>query len=482
MNTFANYENIVTALPENNDETEENQLPEQVTEEEILTYRDSTYEIVSKVAYLIGVPLRIFENDYEAPKMDVYARMEEDKSARIVRHLCIIRNAIERNFKSINDRMKFDFVSIINMPEYVPQESLRQLSEDGVNFIKKSSDKLCYHVIEINRLLSDRINNCKNLFPLWLNWQYIKDLFIMPDGLTVSGTQQAAERYYAARMQYPYQMYINWKPRNAGNILYNDMKFVTLLYQWNGDTFTEYSKVSDAGSYIKGSIYEFIENSGKVVVVVDCENSDPYKLCATLRNLESGYTQKISSIILFDDVHTASAWRILDSYTHIPVEHMMIERVKQNKSLVDIMLTARACQEHYKNDVDSFIIVSSDSDYWGLIQSLSDARFLVMIERDNCGPDLKSALVSAGIFYCYIDDFYSGNAEEIKLNALFTEMYRYIDSTVRLNVNDMFEEALRATRVEMTAAEKKQFMAQYIRTMQMTIDADGEVVLEFKRK
>ena len=50
---------------------------------------------------------------------------------------------------------------------------------------------------------------------------------------------------------------------------------------------------------------------------------DKHKLCATLKNLDYQYTQKIASIILFDDVHSASAWRILNSFTHIPVEHMM---------------------------------------------------------------------------------------------------------------------------------------------------------------
>lgn len=457
-------------------------IDDTTSEEDKIAYKDSTYEIVSKVAYLIGVPKRIFDNEHEAPKLDVYDRLDADKSARIIRHLCIIRTAIERNFKYINDKMRFEFSSIINMPEYVPQESLNQLSADGINFIKKTSTKLCHHIIEINRVISDRINNCKKLFPLWINWQYVKSLFIMPEGLSEAGTKAAADLYYSHLLCYPYQMYINWVPREAGNILYNDKKFVTLLYQWNNDYFTEYSKVSDAGSYIKGSIYEFIESSDKVVVVVDCENSDPYKLCATLKNLDYRYTQKITSIILFDDVHTASAWRILDSFTRIPVEHMMIERVKQNKSLVDVMLISRTCQEHYKNNVDSFIIVSSDSDYWGLISSLNEARFLVMIERDNCGPDLKNALVNAGIFYCYIDDFYSGNTEDIKHSALFKEMYRYIDNTVRLNINEMFDEALRATRIEMSAAEKKQFMSQYIKTMHMTIAENGDVVLEFKRK
>ena len=61
-------------------------------------------------------------------------------------------------------------------------------------------------------------------------------------------------------------------------------------------------------------------------------------------------------------------------------------------------------------------------------------------------------------------------------------MYRYIDSAVRLNVNEMFAEALRSTRIEMSEAEKKQFMAQYIKTMQMRISDEGDVILEFKRK
>lgn len=449
---------------------------------EIIAYKDSTYELVSKVAYLIGVPKRIFENEHEAPRLEIYEQLEKDKTARIVRNLCVVRTSIERNFKNINDKMRTEYRTILSMPEYVPSDSLNQLTADGINFIKKSSTKLAHHIIELNRLISDRINNCKPLFPLWINWQYIKDLFIMPNGLTEEGTKLAADLYYSNLSYYPYQVYINWIPADEGNVLYNDKKFATLLYQWHNDYFGEISKVSDAGTYVKSNIYDYIEDSDKVVVVVDCENSDPYKLVATLKNLNSDYTQKIASIILFDDVHTASAWRILEEFTKIPVEHMMIERVKQSKSLVDIMLTARACQEHYTNNVDSFIIVSSDSDYWGLIQSLPNTRFLVMIEREKCGPDMKAALVSSGIFFCYIDDFYSANAEEIKHSALFREMYRYIDNHVQLNVNEMFSEALRATRIDMADAEKKQFFHRYIRSMQMSISDDGNVVIEFKRK
>ena len=422
---------------------------------EQIAYKDSTYELVSKVAFLIGVPQRIFENEHEAPQLDVYERLSKDKNARIIRNLCIIRTSIERNFRKINDIMRMEYRGLLSMPEIIPPVCMQQLNEDGITFIKKSSTKLCQHIIEINRLISDRINNCKNLFPIWINWKYIKELFVMPNGLTEAGTKEAADIYYANLSYYPYQVYINWVPMDEGNVLYNDKKFATLLYQWHNDAFTEYSKVSDAGAFVKNNIYDFVDESEKTVVVVDCENSDPYKLCATLRNLDNEVMQKISTIILFDDVHTASAWRILESFVKIPVEHIMIERIKQNKSLVDIKLTARACQEHYQRQVDSFVIVSSDSDYWGLISSLPDARFLVMIEREKCGPDMKSALADAGIFYCYLDDFYSGNSEDIKKNALFKEMYRWIDNSIHLNVNDMFDAALRNTRIEMSPAERR---------------------------
>lgn len=447
-----------------------------------MTYKDSTYVIVSKVAYLIGVPKRIFENEHEPPQLEVYQQLENDKNARIIRNLCIIRTQIERNFKYINEKMRMEYKTILSLPQFVPADSINQLLADGINFIKKSSTKLSDHIVEINRIISDRINNCKSLFPLWLNWKYIRDLFIMPNGLYEKETKAAAGVYYASLRLYPYQMYINWQPHDEGNILFNDKKFVTLLYRWHGVEFTEYSKVSDAGSYIKGSIYDFIEDSERVVVVVDCENSDPYKLSATLRRLNSDYTDKITSIILFDDVHTATAWSILERFTSIPVEHILIERIKQNKSLVDIRLTARACQEHYENKVDSFIIVSSDSDYWGLISSLPKAQFLVMIEHDKCGPDMKAALVDSGIFYCYLDDFYSGDSEELKTNAIFQEMRNYMKKAVRLNVNDMFNDALRATRIEMTSAERQQFYNKYIKTLQLSIDDDGDVSLLIKVK
>ena len=451
-------------------------------EDERILYKDSTYDIVSKVAYLIGVPKHIFENEHEPPKLEIYEALDKDKAARIIRNLCVVRAAIERKFGKINDKIRKEYKTIYSLPELIPQDALRQLELDGASFYKKSSTKLAHHIIEINKLIRDRINNCKHIFPVWLNWDYIRDLFNMKDGLTEEGTKAAAGVYFTNLECYPYSIFINWNPQPNGNILYNDKKFVTLLYQWHNDYFGDYSKVSDVGSFVKSNIYDFIDDAKRVVMAVDCENSDPYRLCATLKGLDQDITAKIQKIMLFDDVHTVDAWRILESHTKIPVEHIMTERVKQSKSLVDIELTAMTCREHYVNLVDSFIIVSSDSDYWGLISSLPEAKFLVMIEREKCGPDMKSALANSGIFYCYIDDFYTGDGEELKKNALFNELYKTLDDALKLNVYDMLDAALTATRINMTAAAKRQFFEKHIKPMRLVIDEAGNASLELRRK
>lgn len=142
---------------------------------------------------------------------------------------------------------------------------------------------------------------------------------------------------------------------------------------------------------------------------------------------------------------------------------------------------ARVFREFYENRTDSFVLVSSDSDYWPLVSNLPQAKFLVMIEHAKCSPNLKQALEDQHIFYCYLDDFYGGSSEDVKHKAVLAEMRAYIESTVRLNVNDMFEEALRSTRAPFTEDERKRFYRKFIKPMSLVIDDNGDVQIEFGR-
>ncbi|MBQ7916460.1 MAG: hypothetical protein IJ315_06705 [Firmicutes bacterium] len=439
----------------------------------------NTFKIVSQVGYLLGVPQYIFEREGEPLQIERYNRLEKNKNARLVRNLCILRTVMMKKYKSIQDKMKFEYKTLQSIEE-IPQDILQMLREDGIEILKSKST-IDDYLFNINQLISDRINNCRDIFPLWLNWSYVRSLFIMPNGTKENGIKEAMDLFYEQREVYPYALYLNWKPRDAGNILYNDKKFVTLLYGWNNDSFKDFSKVSDVGNTTKKSIYDFLDDSERTVVVVDCENSDPYKLCATLSDFKQDAIKKIKKIMLFNDVHAASGWNMLEDYTIVPVEHLMVERIKENKSLVDIRLTAGTCKEFYQNEVDSFIIVSSDSDYWGLISSLPEARFLVMIEREKCGPDMKTAMINSGIFYCYIDDFYSGDTD-IKMNALVREIYRYLKDAIHLNVNEMLDKAFFSTRIVMSEAEKSQFYNRYIKPMHLIIEKEGNVKIQLQSK
>lgn len=67
------------------------------------------------------------------------------------------------------------------------------------------------------------------------------------------------------------------------------------------------------------------------------------------------------------------------------------------------------------------------------------------------------------------------------MSALFKELYRYLDHAVQLNVNEMLDEALRATRINMSTTERRQFFEKHIKGMGLMIDGDGNVSVELKR-
>ena len=441
-------------------------------------YKNGTYQIISKVAYLIGVDKRHFEAEHESPQMSWYDELSQNKNARIIRNLCRLRTAIEQNYSTISSLMYYDVKNLGTLPKYIPPDALLELSSDGIN-IEKPSYKLNQYIININKHISNRINNVKELFPIWLNWEYIRQLFIMPNGAKEEGIKSAASEYYQAKNSYPYQVYINWAGRNQGNILFNDRKFVVLLYEAHNDMFSDMSKVTDAGFITKSGIYDFLESSERCCIVVDCENSDAYKLYATLKNLDQErLLDRVSKIILFDDVHTTSAWSLLDEFMEIPIEHITIERILEHKSLVDIRLSAGVCMEYYENYVDSFILASSDSDYWALISSIPKIKFLVLIENEKCSGATKRALLTQGIKYCYIDDFSTGNSGELKEAVILSEVKKALDEAIHINIHEVVEAAFINSRAELSPAERRQFLNRYIRQMKLVIEKDGSLRIQ----
>lgn len=157
----------------------------------------------------------------------------------------------------------------------------------------------------------------------------------------------------------------------------------------------------------------------------------------------------------------------------------MSERVLTGKSLVDVMLVAGCCKEHYANHVNSFLLFSSDSDYWGLISSVNTAKFLVMVEQDKVSYEVVQKMVESDIPFCYLDQFcQGGQSHRMKVDALLSECKRFAGKHFEsFNVKEMMNVALLQTRIELSKAEEKQFYERYLKTMRLKIEADGTVRL-----
>ncbi len=465
--------------------TMELDLPDASAQPSVSLQKKGFNLVTSITAYLIGVSRDKFSEKEEALAYDgaEYARLEKEEKAKIIRSLCRIRTGIEKNYTRIYYRFREEHLSIMHMPEYVPTDALTYLnSKMKIYSFCDNPQKL---LLEVNRLISARINNCRSLYPAWLHWDYMRTIFIMPNGTKEEGTKAAGEYYRANYNRYPFHIYINWRfheDEESGNILYNDAKFVPMLYEQNGDAFTDMSKVSDVSERTKIGIYDFISQAKKVVALVDCENSDPYALCAAIDGLDRAARDKISKIILIDDVNAASAWKRLKDFISVPVEHRLTERVVDHKSLVDMTLAVQACRDCFVNEVDSFLLVSSDSDFWALISALPEADFLVLVEHEKCSYDLKTKLLEKGIYYAYLDDFYSANSTRIKTGVLQTEIQAELEKRVAFNMQELMDDKMKKARMYLSDHEKRAFYDKYLRSAKLVLDEDGNVKIEMKRQ
>lgn len=437
-----------------------------------------TKEIVTIIAYLIGVRKSTMEQSYP-DNADTLKQLSENKEATVIRYLCKLRTALMRNFKRTDNAMRYELKNLHTL-DYFDHENIKQLEKWGFCIIQANyrSDK---YMIDITRLINENIDKCSGLFKDWVNWDYIRSLFFVPKYSKAEVMKQEWLKFMDHIDCYPFQQYIYWKPENVGGILFSDRKFLKIVYGQHGDTFTDFTKYRDADEATKNSIYSFVESSDKTAIAVDCENSNPFKLYSVLKGLNPDELAKIEKISLYDDSNTTTGWDWLSQFTSIPVEHIEVSRVTDHKSLVDVCMTASVCRDFYQNGVTSFIIVSSDSDFWGLISSMPTAHFLVMYEYEKCGTAIKNALSEHGIYYCAIDDFCTAGVDELKKAALFAELEKHLPSLWGMNPMELTQTLYQNTRVTATKKEMEIFCNKYVRTLQLKINAEGNFTIVIQK-
>ena len=413
------------------------------------------------VAFLIGTKMDVLVDNNPNEK-ELFEKLSKEKDAVIIRTLCNIRSNLMLNYTNTERNIVFNLQNLDRQEIY--KDDIKTLTQNDINIIKVNY-KVNRYLADINALIAQRIATIKDLFPEWVKWDYLKSLFVMP--------KAESKKFIQSRLSYPFTRYIYWHPVEEGNILLNDEKFLKILYRQFKDEFQDISKVKDASESVKTNIYDFINNNESTVIVVDCENSDAYKLASVLKQLDRNEIERIHKIMLYDDVHTTKAWTFLNKITNIPVEHILVDRIKENKSLVDMKMCAGVSASYYRDNITSFILCSSDSDFWGLISSMPGANFLVMIEYSKCGPDIKNALIENGTYYCSIDDFCTGNIKNFKMAILHNELESRVKDLIEIDTNQLLDDIFTTLRMEISDAERQNFYKKYIQSMSLHIDKEG---------
>lgn len=391
--------------------------------------------IITIIAYLIGVPDEKLTVE-DRIDMSEYEKIKTNENANIIRSLCSLRTQFLKNYKNIDDAHRFEMRPLETLTEYLDIDAIKFLRRKDIEVNITNAKSPTVNIAYINQYILDNIDKIKPLIPDWVKFQYIKNLFLMPGGYAgYNGNNirndykkifnvilNVGKAYGAQRSEYPYQMYISWPKafrESDGNILFNDLKFLRLLYAANGDRFQACRYVVDAKEETKEEIYEFLDDAVNVAIFVDCENVDPYSFGATILNLDDSELIKIKKIVLYDDVNTSTAWDYITDIINLPVVKKDIERLLDNKSLVDITMTAGVCEEHYRNNMESIILASSDSDFWGLIKQLPSARFLVLNEFRKTSPAILEQLDKYKIQHCFMSDFAQDKVQQFKSDVLY---------------------------------------------------------------
>ena len=436
-----------------------------------------TKEVVTTIAYMIGVRMSALTVSY-GECSELIEKLRADKDATTIRYLCKLRTVLMQKFKKTDDLMRFQLKNLHNI-EWYDKDNIKQLEKWGFTIIQANCRSEKY-MQDLTRLINENIDKCSHLFYDWLNWEYIRDLFFVPK-YNKNGVMKVEFNKYMANIEhYPFQMYIHWQPAEVGSIIYSDRKFLKIIYGQHNDSFTDYTKYRDADDETRNNIYNFIDSTEKTAIAVDCENSDPYKLYSVLKGLNQEELAKIEKITLYDDPNTTAGWDWLSKFTQIPVEHIEIDRVTDRKSLVDVRMTASVVTDFYRDGITSFIIVSSDSDFWGLIESLPKAKFLVMYEYEKCGTAIKNALAQHGIYYCAIDDFCTAGTEELKRAVLFAELEKHLPSLIGENPLELTHKIYEATKVTATMKEMENFCNRYVKTLRLKVNSEGKFVIEIQ--
>lgn len=231
-------------------------------------------ELSAKIAYLIGVDTSVMDKCY--PDGVCEEINSNDDVCLIVRCLCKLRTSLMRNFVSTDNEICYNLKNL-NSLSWFDKYDIKFLEKMGIPIVK-ANYRSAQYMEYFCELIEKHIDDVKCIFPDWVNWDYIRSLFVVPNYNKSGVLVDEYNKYKGNKTLYPFSMYIYWQPFECKGMLLDDNIFLKSLYSLHNDKFEDKGKVIDVSNDTTNNIYNFIERSKKVVIAVDCENINVYKL------------------------------------------------------------------------------------------------------------------------------------------------------------------------------------------------------------
>lgn len=103
--------------------------------------------------------------------------------------------------------MRFNLTNIDKLPEWFDIENIKLLEQWGFEIIKPNYRAEKY-TADFTKLIAENINSCQELFPEWIEFEYIRELFYCPNFTANNKLKKEFEKFKRNINYYPYQTYI----------------------------------------------------------------------------------------------------------------------------------------------------------------------------------------------------------------------------------------------------------------------------------
>lgn len=173
----------------------------------------------------------------------------------------------------------------------------------------------------------------------------------------------------------------------------------TVTKKENGDTFGRLPLIDKTEGLLG------YDTSKEIVFYVDCDNVDVLSMLEFFMQLSKEGDVSNYHVKLFIDDMTAYGWKYLITgvLQGMKIEIIQTERIRSEKSAVDVVLTGHFIKDSLTNEKAGRIVVSSDSDYFGLATMGYD--FGVVYQDDYVSTRYIQKLYKMGIRHKDITDF-----------------------------------------------------------------------------